>query len=294
VIRSYSPSRTVGGGVVIEPVASKRRRRAAGIEQLEVHESGSLEARLLEKLATFAKPAATAMLAQSVSESEAVVAAALAGLATGAEVAVPAEGRWLSIERWNAARDDVSRAVSDYVAHHPARYGVMKGELKRDLRASMDAALFDAAFASLVDEHVLEQRGEHVRPADSPWTPPVDTLAQLERVEKELEAAGYLVPESPAWQAKLGANAGEVVALGTFLGRLVRVSQDLTYTAGQMEQLRTKLAAHFASKATLAVADFRDLTGASRKYSVPLLEHTDRIGWTIRTGDERRAGPRLQ
>jgi selenocysteine-specific elongation factor len=51
VIRTYSPSRTVGGGSVIEPVAAKRRRHAAGLEQLAVHESGSLAARLLQRLA---------------------------------------------------------------------------------------------------------------------------------------------------------------------------------------------------------------------------------------------------
>src|SRR5262249_33967617 len=101
------------------------------------------------------------------------------------------------------------------------------------------------------------------------------------------------VPEAPAWQAKLGASASEVVALGSFLGRLVRVSQELTYTSRQMERLRAKLAAHFAGKPSLTVADFRELTGASRKYGVPLLEHTDRVGWTMRVGDERKAGARL-
>src|SRR5262249_2821875 len=36
VVRSYSPSRTVGGGAVIEPVARRRRRAEAGLEQMEV------------------------------------------------------------------------------------------------------------------------------------------------------------------------------------------------------------------------------------------------------------------
>jgi hypothetical protein len=38
------------------------------------------------------------------------------------------------------------------------------------------------------------------------------------------------------------------------------------------------------------VGDFRGFTGASRKYAVPLLEHADRAGWTVRVGDERRRG----
>ncbi len=293
VIRSYSPSRTIGGGTVIEPVAARRRRHSGGLEGLEVHESGSLAARLLEKLATFEKPAATAVLAQAVGESEAAVAAALESLAAGAEVAAPSPGRWLSADRWNAAREAVERAVREFVARHPARYGAPKGELKSGLRPAMEAALFDAAFESLVADAVLEQKGDRVRPSGMPWAPPAETLARLEAVEAELDAAGYQVPEAPQWQARLGPEASEVVALGFFLGRLVRVSQELTYSERQLEALRQKLAGYFAKRPALAVADFRDLTGASRKYAVPLLEHCDRVGWTMRVGDERRAGPKL-
>jgi len=294
VIRSYSPSRTIGGGAVIEPLAAKRRRHAGGLEQLEVHESGSLEARLLEKLATFEKPTATALLAQAVGESEGAVGAALAALAAGAEIAAPAEGRWLAAARWTAARDAIEREVRAFADAHPARYGVPKGELKSGMRASLEAALFDAAYESLIADHVLEQKGDRVRPADRPWSPPPATLAKLEGLERDLAAAGYQVPEVPQWQAGLGSEAPEVASLGFFLGRLVRVSQEFTYSAAQMDELRRRLAAWFEKQPELSVAEFRELTGASRKYAVPLLEHCDRIGWTMRVGDERRAGARLR
>lgn len=55
-----------------------------------------------------------------------------------------------------------------------------------------------------------------------------------------------------------------------------------------MTRLQAALAAWFQSHDALTVAEFRDLTGASRKYAVPLLEHTDRIGWTMRVGDVRK------
>lgn len=290
VIRQYSPSRTIGGGSVIEPVAAKRRRHAAGIEALEVRESGSLEARLLQRLATETRPVATAVLAQAVSESEAATLAALQALLGGGEVVSPAQGRWLGVSRWETARETIEREVGAFAAKHPARFGVMKGELKSGLKAGVEAPLFDAAFDALVAEGALEVRGERVRPGGSPWAPPPAMLAALEGVERELEAAGMQVPEAQAWQAKLGAEAAEVVALGLFLGRLVRVSQELTYTARQMETLHAQLVKWFASNATLNVAAFRDLTGASRKYVVPLLEHSDRVGWTVRVGDERKAG----
>ena len=84
-----------------------------------------------------------------------------------------------------------------------------------------------------------------------------------------------------------------MLALGVFLDRLVRVNQELVYTARQIEALRDMLVRWFDSHERLNVADLRGLTGASRKYAVPLLEFADRVGWTVRVGDERRRGARL-
>src|SRR5262245_8797357 len=144
VIRSYSPSRTVGGGSVIEPVAERRRRSAAArTESLEVSESGSLESRVLEKLAAHAKPASTEQVAQEAGESVAVAAAALEALVARGSVVMPAPGRWLTDTRWGDAREQIARAVVEYAEKHPSRYGIAKGELKSGLKASLDAALFD-------------------------------------------------------------------------------------------------------------------------------------------------------
>ncbi len=290
VIRTYSPSRTVGGGSVIEPVAERRRRAAAGLEQMEVHESGSLEARLIEKLAGMPKIASTEQLAQAVGEGVAQVGEALARLAAEGSVATPGQGRWIGDDRWTSARERIEHDVREYAEAHPARYGIMKGELKSALKATLDGGVFDAAFASLVADATIEQTGERVRPAGVPWEPPAEVVRLLEGVEAELEAAGFLVPDVAHWHKRLGQAAAEVAALGYFMGRLVRVSQELTYTVGQMTRLRALLDDWFASHAALTVADFRSFTDASRKYAVPLLEHADRVGWTVRVGDERRKG----
>src|SRR5262245_46337004 len=291
VIRSYSPSRTVGGGSVIEPVAERRRRsEVEGLDTLEVHESGSLEARLLEKLAPMARPASTEQLAMEVGEPVAAVGSALEALVRRGSVASPALGRWLSDARWHEARDTVERAVREYAEQHPSRYGVMKGELKSGLKSSLDGALFDLAFAALLADGELEQTGERVRPGGLPWEPPPATLALLEKLEAMLEADGFLVPDNDAWQKALGAGASEASGLGLFRGRLVRVNAEFTYTAGQLAKLKALLDEWFATHAALTVADFRGFTGASRKFAVPLLEHGDRVGWTVRVGDERRRG----
>ena len=293
VIRSYSPVRTVGGGTVIEPNAQKRRRHGADLGSLVVHETGSLEARLLQRLEQETKPASPAQLAQFIGETESSVRAALDGLLEAHEVIAPSAGRWLAPSRWDVAREAIEREVRDYATRHPARFGVMKGELKSGLKTALDGSLFDAAYEALVREDVLQQLGERVRPAGETWQPPAATLAALQKLEDELEAAAFSVPENPQWQSKLGPSATEVMALGLFLDRLVRVNQDLTYTTRQMSGLHERIQSHFANHPTLGVADFKQLAEVSRKYAVPLLEHTDRMGWTQRVGDERKAGGRL-
>ncbi|MFI5371860.1 MAG: selenocysteine-specific translation elongation factor, partial [Candidatus Eisenbacteria bacterium] len=294
VIRSYSPSRTVGGGSVIEPVASKRRREQSGLEALAVHESGSVAARLLERLKGEPKPVSTAVLAQGIGESEAVVTTTLRALVAGHEVVEPVSGRWLSQPRWETAREQIEREIGLYAEKFPGRYGVMKGELKSGLRSAIDGALFDPAFESLVADGSVEQRGERVRPAGATWAPPAELTALLERAEATLESAGFTVPDVATLQTGLGTQGAEAAALGYFLGRLVRVSGEYTYTARQLDALRAALVKHFAAVESLTVAAFKELTGASRKWAVPLLEHCDRHGWTMRIGDERRRGNRLE
>ena len=216
---------------------------------------------------------------------------ALESLVRRGSAVSPATGRWLSDSRWGDAREQVLHAVREYAEKNPARYGVMKGELKAGLKASLDAGLFDLAFAALLADGELEQTGERVRPGGMPWTPPAAALAALEKLEGMLEADGFQVPENAAWQRALGVGAADASGLGFFLGRLVRVNAELTYTAKQMERLQSLVAGWFSGgHAAMTVADFRGITGASRKFGVPLLEHCDRTGWTVRVGDERRKG----
>ena len=292
VIRSYSPSRTVGGGSVIEPVAERRRRSdVAGLDSLGVHESGTLESRVIEKLSSWTKTASTDQLATEVGESVTAVQAALEGLVRHGSVVSPAPGRWLSDSRWGDAREQVLHAVREYAEKNPARYGIMKGELKAGLKATLDGGLFDLAFAALLSDAEIEQTGERVRPGGMPWAPPAAALAALEKLEAMLEVDSFQVPENAAWQKTLGAGAADASGLGFFLGRLVRVNAELTYTARQMSRLQSLVAGWFdGGHTSMTVAEFRGITGASRKFSVPLLEHCDRVGWTVRVGDERRRG----
>ncbi len=77
------------------------------------------------------------------------------------------------------------------------------------------------------------------------------------------------------------------LALLTRSGAVARVSSDLFYGADVLDGLREKLVTHLKEKGEITPPEYRDLTGLSRKFLIPLLEHFDSEKLTIRVGDKR-------
>jgi selenocysteine-specific elongation factor len=69
---------------------------------------------------------------------------------------------------------------------------------------------------------------------------------------------------------------------------LVRVSADLIFHADALNKLTALLASYKKNKGErIGVPSFKELTGITRKYAIPLLEYLDRQRLTRRAGDER-------
>jgi selenocysteine-specific elongation factor len=289
VIRSYSPSVTIGGGTVLEPEAKRRRR--GDVSRLAVAERGSEDERLIEAFRNAHKPLDAAAVAKALGVPvERAEAGAIAEAGAGRLRALP-DRRWVSAEAWEAARLAIQDALADFARRHPVRWGRAKGELKSQIGKSLDAGLFDTALASLIEEGAVETRSDHVRAAGlSAWTPALQQAQ--DRVVDALIKAGHSVPELSTLAAGVP-EASEHVQRLLFEGKAVRVSQDFVYTKAQWDAVEAALRRHFESHEGLRVADLKDLLGVSRKHAIPLLEYGDRIGLTMRVGDERRKGPRL-
>ncbi len=71
-------------------------------------------------------------------------------------------------------------------------------------------------------------------------------------------------------------------------GELVAVSSEVVFTRPTYEAMVEAIRNQLQEKGEISVAEVRDLFQTSRKYALPLLEHLDRIGVTVRVGDVRR------
>jgi selenocysteine-specific elongation factor len=83
------------------------------------------------------------------------------------------------------------------------------------------------------------------------------------------------------------ARAQKIVTLLLREKTLVKVSDELVFHRSTLDRLRSSLTLQKAKNAKIDVAGFKDLTGVSRKYAIPLLEYLDREHVTKRVGDER-------
>jgi selenocysteine-specific elongation factor len=68
---------------------------------------------------------------------------------------------------------------------------------------------------------------------------------------------------------------------------VVKVKADLYYAAEPITSIREKLVSYLKEKMEITPGDFRELTGLSRKFMIPLLEYFDQEKLTIRVGEKR-------
>jgi selenocysteine-specific elongation factor len=67
----------------------------------------------------------------------------------------------------------------------------------------------------------------------------------------------------------------------------VKLSDEMVFHRDALSELRRKLATHKSQSPKISVPQFKELTGITRKYAIPLLEYLDRERVTKRVGDER-------
>jgi selenocysteine-specific elongation factor len=116
-----------------------------------------------------------------------------------------------------------------------------------------------------------------------------DEERALAAIEAAFRTAGLAVPDVAGVLAQSGVDAARARSLLAILlrsGRLRKISEDLVYHPEAIEALRSLLAVRRGESFT--VGDFKNWTGISRKWAIPLLEFLDREQVTVRQGDLRR------
>ncbi|HET7771036.1 MAG TPA: selenocysteine-specific translation elongation factor [Chloroflexota bacterium] len=297
IIRQLSPAVTLGGGQIVDPAPARRhRRRQAGvIAALELLAQGTPEEIVLQTLelkeGASATPAAQepqALLKASGLETSAAQTA-LATLEESGRV-VRLGTLVLTLGAWRRLEARVREQLGAFHRQFPLRPGMPREELKS--RLQLPTRQFNDALARLTHDEVTAEAGAAVRLAthEVQLSPSQQRIA--DQVVIRLEAQPESPPTVPELRAALANGNGsaldeDLLAALSLHGRIVRVSEDLAFSAAAYNRMVARLTEHLTAHGKVTVAEARDLFGTSRKYVLPLLEYLDQKRVTRRLGDER-------
>jgi selenocysteine-specific elongation factor len=177
-------------------------------------------------------------------------------------------------------------------AAHPDASGMSRQELRTRLPASLPVRLYEALLDALSRRGAVQAEADVVRRRERRGQTREAALSPLEQTIADAFRRWGLTPERPK-DVPAAVRADEKAvrpALERLVkqGTLVRVKPDLYVDAEAMEKLRAALVAHLDAHGQLTPTEWKDITGTSRKYSIPLAEYFDAQKLTLRVGEIRR------
>jgi selenocysteine-specific elongation factor len=294
IVRSYSPPITVGGGAVIDPAPPRRRRRSAqALELLQALDTGEDSDKLL--LLTQESLLSGLTLEDLVIRSglsAKKIEAPLAGLLSKGLIvqAVRKPRIFLAQEAFETLKALLVTGLEKYLQANPLKEGIGKEELKAQIPKRSDVRFFEALLSALEKEKKVIIDREFIKIPGHRASASVDQAAVLAKLEEALQQAGIEPPSIKVLGELVRCNEKAVLEHLILLhreNRAVKITAELFYAPQPLQTLQDKLITFLKEKEEITPPEFRELTGLSRKYMIPLLGYFDQEKVTLRIGDKR-------
>lgn len=276
IVRMFSPVVTIGGGVVLDIAPPKKDTP----ERLKLLAEGSVEERIALLIRESRFGQSTADLIARTGLQAALIEKAAKAVAVNLAQSWFVDKTWLqnTVKKWKAQ-------LGEFHRNFPLVPGLAKEEMRSREAPDAPAALFQAILAG--DKQIVVT-GDVVHLATHKLALKQDEEDALAKIETAFERAGLSVPSLQEVIQSSGVEPARARNLLQILfknKKLIRIGDDLVFHHSALATLRELLASHKGER--FAVSAFKDWTGISRKYAIPLLEHLDRERVTMRDGDSR-------
>jgi len=298
IIRSYSPSQTAAGGLILDPFAAKHRGRNLGqvrqlLKKLVVANGADLVSLFVESSGDHGQRFAD--LAARTGWNDKTLTHALTQ-ANESSAVIECEGVFVSKATFELLKQSAVDEVNQYHRREPLARGEARETLRERCFAHTPPEVFRAVLLALEREGALVSDRDVVR-AQTHTVELSGVDAELrDRLDQVYEKADLEPPSlDEAMQEAKVANSQKnhgrkVLQLLIDAQTLVRVQGEFFFHRKALDKLITRLR-EFGDQhepgRTIDVATFKDLAGVSRKYAIPLLEFLDRERITRREGDRR-------
>ncbi len=303
VLRSYSPVATLGGGVVLNNAPPKRKRSTErdrernhtifSIYKAE-NDGESLIAKMLLFLEESGRQGITAdQLSTRLGVFGKKLKKQLQGPVSGKKVLVveSESQRLLAAQVVEQLNQSILNLLEQYHKENPLKSGLAREEIRSRLRPPVDQKLFQYVMTSLAKNNLIVQEGAEVHLSSHEVTLQVDEQEMQEKIGRLYKEAGLRPPNLKDVLASFAEfpekQIRQVIDLLLQNSTLVKINEALFFHAEELHRLADTLQDYLGREGEIDAPGFKDLTGLSRKYSIPLLEYFDKIKLTIRVGDKR-------
>jgi selenocysteine-specific elongation factor len=212
-------------------------------------------------------------------------------LSNGAVLQVVKEPRiFLAKDAFAQLKQRLSNELREYLEENQMQEGIGKEELKSRIPKRSDLRFFGPVLMSLEKDGLALSDRDLVKLPGRKVGVTLDQ-ASLQRVLEDALTKGWFEPPTLKELCDLlGATEKQVLDHANMMvreGRVAKIKGDIFYAPGAVGELRDKLVVHLKEKGEITPPEFRELTGLSRKFMIPLLEYFDQEKLTIRMGDKR-------
>ena len=289
VLRSYSPADTIGGALVLDPLAP--RRRAADRPAVERLRDARTTLLAAEAMVAEAGPSGieAPLLAARLTVPEASLATELLAsrqlVRLGQDPAVV-----VSREALSRLGGSALEALAAFHHAQPLKAGMPREELRVRSFGRASLVVFERVLADLAAAASVRLSPDTVALFRHEVRLSVGEGEARLLILESAVAAGLAGVETPVLAAQVKRDAKLLERVGRVLVAervLERVGEGLLVHRDHLEALQARVRERWPPGSKIEVSDFKDLTGLSRKYVIPLLEYLDRVRVTRRAGTDR-------
>ncbi len=295
VVRSYSPVTTIGGGGILDPLSGKRKRSGGDdvIREFRLLHEGSPGERVEVMIGRAGHEGiGMGLLAVKTALSRDKLKQELTTMLSEGR-AVLLEGdefRVVSASVYGDLRERILGEAASYHERFPLKDGLPKEELRTTLGRFVNPRLFTVVLRDLEKAGKIAMDREKVRIAGHR----VNLEGELETLHGEINglyrAAGLTPPSIREVLEKFADRKSKAVNVTNVMlkeGALVKVNEEMYFHRDVIDKLREDYRKLLLKDGKATPATFKELTGLSRKFIIPLMEHFDMTKLTIRAGDHR-------
>ena len=284
IIRTYSPMITIGGGVILDANPRKHSRFNEEIlEKLKVQLEGNttdLIANYLLSHTDYLNSKENILKELQLPKEE--VEESLTQLVENTTIYETKLG-YIHKKKYDEVLEKLKKLLSDYHNRYKLKVGIPKIEVLSKFKISQKEMLELLDLFILNNEIRLE--GNFVAEKDFEVNYDKKQLAEKERIEKALLDGGFT---PPSVKELTNGEKPKVELLESLIDNtVVRLDADLVLHEKVFKDAVQKVEEHCKKNNQIGLAEFRDMTGSSRKYSMAILEYMDKIGITRRLENYR-------